>query len=360
MSDSRTKVPLDTLRHILVIRLSSIGDILLTTPILRLLRVSCPRARIDFFVKTVYQDLMRAHPCVDRLVLFDDRQTLWQTLRTLRRTRYDVVLDLHRTIRSRLLYCGLLAQRKLAYGKRPLRRALLVHLGWNTLQAMTPVPELYAAPLRRLGISEDLPGTEMHLEPASREAMRAHLARVFPDGLRRPILALAPGARWPTKRWPIERFAMVAQKLAEMHHAAVVILGGEEDVSLTQDLCGRLSVPVLNSAGELSLMQTAALLQQCRLLLSNDSGLMHMATALKIPVVAIFGPTVQEFGFYPFQARAQVVSTVLSCRPCSTKGSKRCPRGHHQCMQRVTSAQVLSAAQDMWQQEGALNDHAAL
>jgi heptosyltransferase-2 len=96
------------------------------------------------------------------------------------------------------------------------------------------------------------------------------------------------------------------------------------------------------------LMHTAALLQLCHLLLSNDSGLMHMATALRVPVVAIFGPTVQEFGFYPFKASAQVVSTALACRPCSTKGSTRCPRGHHQCMQQVTVAQVLAAASKLW------------
>jgi heptosyltransferase-2 len=106
-------------------------------------------------------------------------------------------------------------------------------------------------------------------------------------------------------------------------------------------------------------MQTAALLQRCRLLLSNDSGLMHMATALRVPVIAIFGPTVQEFGFYPFQARAQVISAALSCRPCSTKGSLHCPRGHHHCMQQVTVPQVFSAAQHLWHPHEVWNDQAA-
>ncbi len=99
-------------------------------------------------------------------------------------------------------------------------------------------------------------------------------------------------------------------------------------------------------------MQTAALLQQCRLLLSNDSGLMHMATALKTPVIAMFGPTVQEFGFYPFHAQARVVSTKLPCRPCSSKGSLRCPKGHHQCMLNISTEQVLAVAQQMWVGEG--------
>jgi heptosyltransferase-2 len=179
--------------------------------------------------------------------------------------------------------------------------------------------------------------------------MQTYLQQELPEGLARPLLAVAPGARWPTKRWPIERFAAVAQALAQAQQAAVVVLGSAEDSLLAQELGQRLSVPVLNSTGKLSLMHTAALLQQCRLLLSNDSGLMHMATALRVPVVAIFGPTVQEFGFYPFKASAQVVSAALACRPCSTKGSTRCPRGHHQCMQQVTVAHVLAAASKIWE-----------
>ena len=334
--------------RVLVIRLSSLGDILLTTPVLRLLREHYPAAQIDFLTKAAYQDILYANPCVDRLLLLKPRQGLMETLCSLRQTRYDVVIDLHRTLRSRLLSRGLLAQRKLTYAKRTLRRALLVYLGWNTLRTMTPVPELYMAPLRRLGITAALPPLEMHLTAESREVMRTYMRQELSESAGRPLLAVAPGARWSTKRWPVERFAMAAQELAQTQGAAVVILGSGEDAQLAQELCQRLSVPVLNSAGQLSLMHTAALLQQCHLLLSNDSGLMHMATALGVPVVAIFGPTVQEFGFYPFKSCAQVVSAAVTCRPCSTKGSRRCPRGHHQCMQQVTVAQVCAAAHTLW------------
>ena len=115
-------------------------------------------------VKAVYADLIRAHPCVDRVVCVHEKQAfLSAVLHPLRQTPYDVVLDLHRTLRSRLLYHSLWARHKLAYSKRIVRRALLVSVGWNTLRAMTPVPELYAAPLRRLGMQTPLPPLEMHL-----------------------------------------------------------------------------------------------------------------------------------------------------------------------------------------------------
>lgn len=340
---------LEDLRRILMIRMSSLGDIILTTPVLRLVRHYCPEAQIEFLVKAEYQDVLRENPCVDRLWLLDTRQPLRHMLRQLRQTRYDLVLDLHRTLRSRLLYRGVSSRRRLAYGKRTLRRALLVHLKWNTLRAKTPVPELYAAPLRHLGMTAPLAGTDMYIDAESREAVRKDLVQTFAGQTERPLLAVAPGSRWPTKRWPVERFAQVAQELATRHDAGVVIVGDRHDEPMAADLCRRLSAPVLNRVGQLSIMQTAALLQRTNLLLSNDSGLMHMATALQVPVVAVFGPTVPEFGFYPFQAQAQVLSHPMSCQPCSTKGSDRCPRHHHDCMQRVSSAQVFEAAAAMWE-----------
>ena len=348
---AKDSIDFKKLRRILVIRLSSLGDILLTTPLLRLLRTQCPEAQIDVLVKAQYQDLLRVHPGVTQLLTFESQSSLFQMVRTLRGTFYDMALDLHGTLRSRLLLQGIRAHYKLGYNKRVLRRALLVHLGWNTLKGMTPVPELYAAPLRRRGLTEPLAGLEMYLEVKSVEAMRTYVTQSFPDTP--PLLALAPGARWPTKRWPVERFAVVAQEMAREMKAAIVILGGKEEVPLAQELCRRLSdnnVRVLNNTGQLSLMYTAALLQYCRVLLSNDSGLMHMATALQVPVVAIFGPTVQEFGFYPFQARAaQVVSTPLPCRPCTTKGSQSCPKSHHGCMEYIPSERVLDLVRTMWE-----------
>ena len=341
------------LSRILLIRLGSLGDILLMTPLLNLLRTTCPQTRIDVLVKAEYRDLLRAHPGITRLLTFDSRQPLLRTLRGLRVDRYDLALDLHCTPRSQLLLRGLRARRKLAYNKRVLRRALLVRLGWNTLRRLTPVPELYAAPLRRLGLTGQLGAPTMYLDPESTEAMQAHIACSLLGTPDQPLLAVAPGARWPTKRWPVERFAAVAQELAREKQAAVVILGGPDEAQLARTLCDNLDVPVVNGVGALSLMHSAALLSRCRVLISNDSGLMHMATALQVPVVAIFGPTVQEFGFYPFQARAEVISEPLPCRPCSTKGSRRCPRGHHACMQDISIVRVLAAARIMWERNGA-------
>lgn len=347
------KIALGELRRILLIRLSSLGDILLTTPLVNLLRRECPHTEIDMVTKVQYLDLLRSHPGITRLLTYDSDQPVMRNLSGLRAATYDLALDLHCTPRSQLLLRFLRARHKLTYSKRVLRRALLVRFGWNSLRASTPVPELYAAPLRRLGLTGPMGPPTMHLDPRSANAADDLIGRCLPKGFDGPLLAVAPGARWPTKRWGMDRFAEVARELAREKSAAVVILGGPEEAKLGSALCESLDVPAFNGAGALSLMHSAALLSRCRLLFSNDSGLMHMATALQVPVVAIFGPTVQEFGFYPFQARADVVSVPLSCRPCSTKGSMRCPRGHHACMKDIPSARVLAAARGMWKHDNA-------
>lgn len=341
-------VGLDDVRRILLIRLGSLGDVLLMTPLINLLHRARPNAEIDVLTKTEYRDILRSHPAITRLLTFESDEPLRQALSSLRVNTYDLALDLHCTPRSQLLLRMVRSRRKLTYNKRVLRRAMLVRLGWNTLRNSSPVPELYAAPLRRLGIEGYLGPPTMHLDCDSMKAAEAHIARSLPEAFDPPLLAVAPGARWPTKRWPVERFAAVAQDLAQEKSAAVVVLGGADEAELASALCDNLNVPVINVAGGLSLMHSAAMLSRCRLLISNDSGLMHMATGLRVPVVAIFGPTVREFGFYPFKARAEVVSEPLPCRPCSTKGSMRCPRSHHACMQDVSSARVLAAARNLW------------
>ena len=335
-------------RRILMIRLSSLGDIILTTPVLKLLRQRWPSARIDVMVKAEFQELLRAHPCVDRVLPVDTRQPLRHTIRAVRETYYDLVLDLHRSLRSVWLYHCSRARCRVTYRKHTLRRALLVHFKWDTLRHVPPVPERYALPLRQLGVTAPLPAPEIHVDAESVGAVEQFLADAGCKRVPRCFLAVAPGARWKTKQWPVTHFAAVAQELASRHHATIVLLGDRHDRPLAETFRQHVTVPVIDTVGQLPLMQTAALLQQCRLLLCNDSGLMHLATALSVPVAAVFGPTVQAFGFYPFQAVAQVVSHPLSCRPCTTKGSHRCPRGHHDCMRRIAPEQVVAAAATLW------------
>jgi heptosyltransferase-2 len=145
------------------------------------------------------------------------------------------------------------------------------------------------------------------------------------------IVAVAPGAAHATKRWPVEHWrALVARNLES--GAAVVIVGGPGDADLGAALAGPGEGRVVSAAGIFGLQGTGALLQRARVVVSGDTGMMHMASAVGAPVVGLFGPTVEAFGFFPYTRRASVLELPLPCRPCTAQGSSRCPLGHHRCM----------------------------
>ncbi len=157
------------------------------------------------------------------------------------------------------------------------------------------------------------------------------------------LIAVAPGSVWNTKRWSKESFVELIDKLtAKGFH--VILIGGSDDVELCKQIY--LSVPsknVYSAAGKFTFLQSAELIRRCRLLVSNDSAPMHIACAVKTPVVAIFGATAPQFGFAPFGEHNAIVETLgLSCRPCSIHGTDKCPIGTFECMKRITPAQVLN------------------
>ena len=148
-----------------------------------------------------------------------------------------------------------------------------------------------------------------------------------------------------TKRWPVERFLQVAERLVESFDAKILLLGDAQDVELTEFIKQKLSDSTIDLAGKLDLMQSACALNRADFAMTNDSGLMHMATALKKPVIAIFGSTVQELGFFPVGEQNLVIqNNELSCRPCTHIGKNTCPRRHFKCMMDISAEEVWTAA----------------
>ena len=150
-----------------------------------------------------------------------------------------------------------------------------------------------------------------------------------------------------TKRWFIDRWCDLAERIVSQSQYRVMILGDEVDKPLGDEIIGRIGGNGWNAAGKLSLSQSAAAISHCQVVITHDSGLMHIAAARRVPIVAIFGPTVKAFGFYPFRVPYRVVERSLKCRPCSTKGSSRCPLGHFKCMQEITPEHVHNAFKDL-------------
>ena len=154
-------------------------------------------------------------------------------------------------------------------------------------------------------------------------------------------MAFAPGAAHATKRWPAERWVELGRRL-NSRGFDLALVGGSGDADLAAGIASGLD-RAASAAGRLSLQGTAALLASCRGLVSGDTGVMHMAAAVGTPVVAIFGPTVRAFGFFPYAQASAVVERELACRPCTAWGTERCPLGHHHCMVQIPADEVESA-----------------
>jgi heptosyltransferase-2 len=224
------------------------------------------------------------------------------------------------------------------YSKRKLARTALISAKIDIYGKHVPVPERYFEAARGLDVQPDGGPPEFFLAPAARERVARRLAERGLD--QKPFAALAPGAAHATKRWPLRHWRDLTERLRQLGYG-LVALGGAAD----RELAGALGSTVANAAGEFTLQETGACLARAAVLISGDTGVMHMATGVGTRVVALFGPTVEPFGFFPYGGRAVVLERDLSCRPCSTMGTERCPLGHHRCLEDVLPDEVAAAVQ---------------
>jgi lipopolysaccharide heptosyltransferase II len=315
--------------NVLAVRFSSIGDVLLTTPLLRAIRHRHPAARITVLTKAAYAPLLSHNPHIDRVIRMEPGRSLTSVAAELRAGRYTHRLDLHDSVRTRLLR-ALVPGRWGTYPKHRLARALLIHTKRNRYRDRRPVAERYFSAATGLGVSPDGKPPELVLSTESQREADTWLASAGLGQTRR-LLAVAPGAAHATKRWPVEHWQTLVRQLVT-EGFDVAILGGTDDRPIAAELLRGVDGRVVSAAGAFGLQGTAGLLRRAAALISGDTGVMHMATAVGTPVVALFGPTVDAFGFFPYTSRAGVVELALSCRPCSSKGGPRCPLGHHRCM----------------------------
>jgi heptosyltransferase-2 len=333
----------DTPWKILIIRLSSIGDILLSTPFIRQVRETYPKAKIDFIVKNIYKDLLNFNPHINKLYslkLNEGRKELNELKTILREKSYNVVFDLHNNLRSNYLKRGIHAERTYSIKKEKIKQTLLVRLKINLYDSETPIPDKYLSAAKDYDVVDDGNGLELFwnkntIDTAQKKAISMGL------DLNNRFICFAPGAGFFTKRWPEEKFDNLVDLIKKDHKIQIVILGDDKDREIGSLL--KKQKNTIDSSGKLSLLETAYIISKGIMILTNDSGLMHMATAVKTPVVAIFGSTVKELGFFPYRAESLVVeNSGLSCRPCSHIGRNTCPKDHFKCMMEITPEQVYT------------------
>lgn len=341
----------------LIIRLSSLGDIVLTTPVIKALKERYPDAVVDFLVKKEYHNLLSVNPHLNRIITLDSNGVhkglngLLKISKELRAGGYTHVIDLHGNLRSRIITSFLPGAKTLRYDKQVVKRRLILS-GFKVKTRHTVGAYLASLLPLGIGMQEHLPNPSIYISKDEEDGAKRFLAQAgISEG--EVLIGIAPGARWPTKRWIEDGFIEIGRKAVKELGARVLIFGGPDETDLSKRVAAEVGNKALSVAGVAGLKETAALIKRCKVFVSNDSGPMHIATAVGTPVVAIFGPTVQGFGFSPL-GESVVVEKELKCRPCSLHGSSTCPKGHFECMKGITVSEVFDKVEGVIQRRPGL------
>ncbi|MCK4590992.1 MAG: glycosyltransferase family 9 protein [Candidatus Latescibacteria bacterium] len=349
---------------ILIIRLSSLGDVVLASTVIDALKEKLPAAALSLLVYSKYRDLYdKDRRLTDLISLPPSPASFFDLLRKLRKMRFDTILDLHCNIKSLLIRMLVPAGRKVSYRKGHWRRALMVRAARLKapgrrrflLAPCRPVAELlcqktrthhtvelFLKPLRRLGVETTMRPPRLFIQPEAAAEVEGFLSQNDVSA-EQVLIGIAPGARWSAKRWTTSGFAQVCDQLLKDPNIRLIFLGNQADLDFTQQILTRMGGKPLVATGQFGLKGLVAAIGRCSLLLTNDSGPMHIATALEIPVVAIFGPTHPKLGFSPLGPRDVLLHADLRCSPCSLHGEKRCILKHRQCMEQITPETVFEA-----------------
>ncbi|MDQ3101969.1 MAG: glycosyltransferase family 9 protein [Bacteroidota bacterium] len=310
---------------ILVLRFSSIGDIILTSPVLRCLKQQLADAEIHFATKRIFNDLIAHSPYVDKVHLLDE--ALDPLIKELKKEKFDLIVDLHNNLRTARIKRKLRADAR-SFPILNIEKWLLVNLKKDRLPHIHIV-DRYLSTVAHLGVKNDQQGLELFI-PADREIDLRRLPPLFASG----YTALAIGAAHETKRLPLHRLIELGQKI----DGPIVIIGGEEDVADGRAIASAIGSRAYDATGRYDILGSASLIRQANGVIAHDSGAMHIASAFRKNVESIWGNTDPEFGLGPYiplhPERAHVAEVLgLPCRPCSKIGFDKCPQGHFRCME---------------------------
>ncbi|MBL7965731.1 MAG: glycosyltransferase family 9 protein [Prolixibacteraceae bacterium] len=315
----------------LIIRFSSIGDIVLTSPVVRCLKTQFPEAEIHYLTKKRNADLLQANPYIDQIHLLDD--SLSKTIRELKAQRFDFIIDLHNNIRSLRVKLAL-QTRSVSFNKLNFRKFFLTRLKLNLMPEMHIVDRNMAT-LSRFNIANDGRGLE-HFIPEEDEFSIDEL----PGNFRNGYVALVLAGTYFTKRMPAAKY----KGLITGTDYPFVLLGGKSERLLADEIRSWGTTNVADFTGKLRFNQSASLVKNARLVIANDTGLMHIAAAFHKKILSVWGNTTPELGMYPYLpgAGSEILEVKgLKCRPCSKLGYHECPQKHFRCMMDIPEENII-------------------
>jgi ADP-heptose:LPS heptosyltransferase len=316
---------------ILVIRFSSIGDIVLTTPIVRCLKKQIPNAEIHFLTKSNFVSLIENNPYVSKIYSIKDKVA--EIRKELEKENYDFVIDLHHNLRSAQVKRALSAK-TFSFNKLNIEKWLLVNLKINKLPNIHIV-DRYFETVKTLGFINDNEGLDFFIP----EKDLVNVASAFKLNVN-GYHALVVGGSYYTKQIPINKL----QEICRLSDKPLIVLGGKEDAAMGLQLEKEFAGKVFLACGKFNINQSASIIQQADKVITSDTGLMHIASAFKKDVFSIWGNTIPEFGMYPYLPgkNSKILEVKnLSCRPCSKLGYSKCPKGHFKCMQEINVKEIF-------------------
>lgn len=333
---------------ILFIRFSSIGDLVLTTPLYRCVKSQIPNAEIHLVTKRGYAHVLSANGNLDKIWGYKEEDAV-ALVAQLKGEKFDYVADLHHNLRSLRIKKALAVKETHSFPKLNVEKWVQTALKINVLPPGSIV-DRYFKTLKNLGVHNDGQGLDYTIPPAgitkSEDLPMGHLAG---------FVACVIGGSYATKQLPAEQWRAFAAGI----DLPLVLLGGPEDREMGQEICKGDNGQIYNACGKFSLAESADLVQRSRVVVANDTGLMHVAAAFKKPIVSLWGNTVPQFGMFPYYGFNDLENRIapqcviierksLWCRPCSKLGFGRCPLGHFKCMKTLDMLAVQEAVIQLW------------
>jgi len=325
---------------VLIIRFSSIGDIVLTTPVVRCLKKQLPEVEVHYLTKSSFRAVLEANPYIDKLhYLNDDLQVV---INELAAENFDYVIDLHHNLRTMRVKKGL-KKVSFSFNKLNIQKWLYTSIKLNVLPDVHIV-DRYMETVKTLGVKNDGRGLDYFIPEKDKvkesDIPASHLAG---------YIGVVIGAAHNTKKMPLHK---LKELCAAIEHP-IILLGGKEDREHGDDIASVDRHKIYNACGKFNINESADLVRRSKLIITHDTGLMHIATAFKKQVISIWGNTVPEFGMYPYYGNASANNDnnklpydimqvrPLYCRPCSKIGYKKCPLRHFKCMEKQSIAAII-------------------
>ena len=316
---------------ILFLRFSSIGDIVLTFPVVKAVSEQVENVEIHYATKIQFKDLLIACKSIDKVHFFENRTSeIWEDLKS---QNFDYVIDLHYNIRT-IKLTRILKIKTFRFPKLNIQKWIMVKLKWDLLPEKHVVDRYFEA-LRPLGIKNENKNNQFHIPDR-------YLLTLNDWGLEvKSYLAIALGAKYKTKQLPLAKLLAIINQIDH----DIVLLGGKTESDLAKQIISNFqNRKIVDLVGKLSILESAYIVKNAASLLTNDSGLMHIASCFDVPIHITWGNTISKFGMYPYKPENPNLTlsyeVKIKCRPCSKIGFSKCPKGHHNCLNLLSENKI--------------------